>query len=97
MHTIVEAGNLTHEELELIRAAVANQGVLVVEVHADTHGRAVCAGRRKFFDPADGTVAQNYISKLGRLRQLELIRESGSRNRYELTNFGWNLSRQIAR
>jgi hypothetical protein len=97
MHTIVDARNLSEEEQELIRAAVANQGVLEVATRAEMHGRAVVAGRKKFFDPKDPAVAEHYYSLLARLKELELIHEAADVKAYELTNFGWQLSRNIAR
>ena len=75
MHLIVDARNLTSAEQELIRAAVGNQGVLEVATRAETHGRAVVAGRKRFFDPKDRSVAAEYISLLARLKELELIHE----------------------
>lgn len=97
MHTIVEASNLSQAEQDLIRAAVGNQGVLEVAIRADTRGRAVFAGRKKFFDPADRSVAEHYVSLLARLKAMELIHEAASKNAYELTNFGWQLSRKLGR
>jgi hypothetical protein len=97
MHTIVEASNLTEAEQDLIRAAVVNQGLLEVATRAETHGRAVVAGRKKFFDPKDRAVAEHYISLLSHLKAMELIHESASKNAYELTNFGWQLSRKLGR
>ncbi len=97
MHTIVEAGNLTEAEQDLIRAAVVNQGLLEVATRSETHGRAVVAGRKKFFDPKDRSVAEHYVSLLARLKSMELIHEAASKNAYELTNFGWQLSRKLGR
>ncbi len=97
MHTIVEASNLTVAEQDLIRAAVVNQGVLEVVVRTETHGRAVVAGRKKFFDPKDRTVAEHFISLLAHLKAMELIHETADKNAYELTNFGWQLSRKLGR
>lgn len=97
MHLIADAHNLTEAEQELIRAAVGNQGVLEVAVRAETRGRAVIAGRKRFFDPKDRTVAEHYISLLSRLKELELIHEAANKKAYELTNFGWQLSRNLCR
>jgi len=97
MHLIADAHNLTEEEQELIRAAVGNQGVLEVAVRAEMHGRAVVAGRKRFFDPKDRNVAERYISLLSRLKELELIHEAANKKAYELTNFGWQLSRNLCR
>jgi hypothetical protein len=97
MHTIVEVENLTTEEQELVRAAVLNQGVLEIATRAETHGRAIVAGRKKFFDPKDRSVAEQYISLLTHLKAMELIHEAANKNAYELTNFGWQLSRKLGR
>jgi hypothetical protein len=97
MHTIVEVENLTDREQELVRAAVVNQGVLEIANRAETHGRAIVAGRKKFFDPQDRAVAEQYISLLANLKAMELIHEAASKNAYELTIFGWQLSRKLGR
>jgi len=97
MHLIADAHNLTEAEQELIRAAVGKQGVLEVAVRAEMHGRAVVAGRKRFFDPKDRTVAERYISLLSRLKELELVHEAANKKAYELTNFGWQLSRNLGR
>ena len=97
MHIIADACDLTVAEQELIRAAVANQGMLEVVTRAEMHGRAVVAGRKRFFSPADRSVAAQYLSLLVRLKELELIHEVANKNAYELTNFGWQLSRKLGR
>jgi hypothetical protein len=97
MHVISDVQSLTEPEQELLRAAIANQGVLEVVTRAELHGRAVVAGRRKFFDPADRTVAENYLSLLNRLKEVELLHEGANKRVYELTNFGWQLSRKLGR
>jgi hypothetical protein len=97
MHLVVDARNLTAEEQELIRAAVGNQGVLEVAMRAETQGRAVVAGKKKFFDPKDRAVAARYISLLSRLKELELVQAVSNKHAYELTNFGWQLSRKLGR
>jgi hypothetical protein len=97
MHLIADAHELTDAEQELIRAAIGNQGVLEVAVRPETHGRAVVAGRKKFFDPKDRSVAEHYLSLLARLKDLELVHEAANKKAYELTNFGWQLSRRLGR
>ena len=97
MHVIADAHDLSEAEQELIRAAVANQGVLEIALRAGMHGRAVVAGKKKFFDPRDRSVAEHYISRMARLKDLELIHEVADRKAYELTNFGWQLSRKLGR
>lgn len=97
MHTIIDVDHLTEPERELIRAAVGNQGVLEIVSRAQTRGRAIVAGRKTFFDPQDRSVADHYISLISRLKEMELIHEVASKNAYELTNFGWQLSRRLGR
>jgi hypothetical protein len=97
MHSIVDAHELTSAEQDLICAAVGNHGVLEIVTRAETYGRAIVAGRKRFFDPKDRSVAAQYISLLARLKELELIHEVAGRQAYELTNFGWQLSRNLAR
>jgi hypothetical protein len=97
MHSIIDASGLSDAEQALLRGAVANQGVLAIESRAETHGRAVIAGRKKFFDPKDRSVAEHYISLLARLKEMELIHEAANKKAYELTNFGWQLSRKLGR
>lgn len=97
MHLVADAKSLTDAEQELIRAAVANQGVLELAMRAETHGWAVVAGRKKFFDPKDRSVAERYMGLLAHLKELELIHEAANRKAYELTNVGWQLSRRLAR
>jgi hypothetical protein len=97
MHNVIDVCELSLQEQELLRAAANNQGMLQIVVRADTRGQAVCAGRKKFFDPADRTVAQHYISLVAHLKEFQLLQESTTRNSYELTNFGWQLSRKLGR
>lgn len=97
MHSIVEVENLSEQEQELVRAAMLNQGVLEVAMRAEMHGRAIVAGRKRFFDPRDRGVADQYIGLLANLKAMELIHEAANKNAYELTNFGWQLGRKLGR
>jgi hypothetical protein len=97
MHSIVDVGQLTTEEQNLIRAAAQNQGVLEVVMRPSLHGWAVVAGQKKFVDRNDQTVAQRYISLLVHLKEMELIHEVANKKAYELTNFGWQFSRKLGR
>lgn len=97
MHSIVEVENLTEQEQELVQAAMLNEGVLEVAMRAETHGRAIVAGRKRFFDPRDRSVAERYIALLANLKAMELIHEAANKNAYELTNFGWQLGRKLRR
>jgi hypothetical protein len=95
MHTIHDASELSLVKQELLHAAAANGGVLNVETRCETHGWAVRAGRKRFFDPADLELAPRYVAEVPHLVQMQLIREFGSKNCYELTNFGWQLVRKL--
>jgi hypothetical protein len=97
MHTVVDIQALSEAERELIRAAVGNRGMLAVESRAETHGQAVVAGRKKFFDPKNSAVAAEYVALLGHLKELELFHEAANKKAYELTNFGWQVSRKQCR
>jgi hypothetical protein len=97
MHTILDARNLSEAEQNLIRAAVGNQGVLEIVTGTATRGRAVVAGRTKFFDPNDRSLADQHLRLLSRLIECSLFREVSNRNAYELTNVGWQLSRNLGR
>lgn len=97
MHTIVDVERLTEQERELIRAAVNNQGMLEIVSRAETRGRAIVAGRKKFFDPQNPAFADQYISLLSHLKEMELVHEVSNKTAYELTNFGWQLSRSLGR
>jgi hypothetical protein len=96
MHTIAKPAELTGEESALLAAAAENRGRLNIEVRVETHGRAACTKVKKFFDPDDRSVAERYISAVCHLEQLRLVRQSGGRNAFELTNFGWLISRKLA-
>jgi hypothetical protein len=97
MHNIADAQMLTDAEQELIRAAVGNQGVLEVVTRAEMRGRAIVAGQKRFFSRSDPAVAAHYLSLLTRLKELELVHEVANKHAYELTNFGWQLSRKLGR
>ena len=95
MHTVTDPKDLTPQQIELVAAAAENQGRLNVCVKADTHGRAVRGKKAKFFDPNDRRVAAQYIDLLSELEKLLLLRQAGRRDTYELTNFGWLVSRKL--
>jgi hypothetical protein len=97
MHTMVEVDNLTAAEQELIRAAVGNQGLLEVVNRIECRGRAIVAGKRKFFDPSDRSVADDYLALLPRLQAMALIQLAADKKGYELTNVGWQFSRKLGR
>ncbi len=96
MHTVAQPESLTAEQKELVGAASANSGQLSVKVSTKTRGRAVCANRKSFFDSDDPSVALRYIEAVQSLVELHLLRESGERANYELTNSGWEISHQLS-
>jgi hypothetical protein len=96
MHTVTQPESLTAEQKDLVGAASADSGQLSVKVSSKTRGRAVCANRKSFFDSDDPSVALRYIEAVHSLVELRLVRESGRRSNYELTNFGWQLSNKIS-
>ena len=96
IHTVFQPESLTAEQKELVGAASANSGQLCEKVSASTLGRAVCAGSKSFFDSDDPSVALLYIEAVQSLVELHLLRESGDRANYELTNFGWEISHKLS-
>jgi hypothetical protein len=92
---IQDVCELSLVEQELLQAAATNGGMLFVETRCETQGWAVRAGRRKFYDPADRELAPRYVAEVPRLVELQLVREFGTKNCYELTNFGWQLARKL--
>lgn len=56
-------------------------------------GRTVCAGRQTFFEINDPEYALRYLEAVRCLVEQQLLREAGKRDRFELTNGGWQLSR----
>jgi hypothetical protein len=95
MHAIQDVSELSAIEQELLHAAAANGGMLHVETRCETHGWAVRAGRKRFFDPANLDYSAKYVAEVPQLVELQLVREFGTKNCYELTNFGWHLAREL--
>lgn len=93
--TISDPSELNIQQQEIIVAAMDNQGRFEIASRADTRGKAVRAKEVKFFDPNDPEVARTYISTVKDLERLLFVRETGSRNNYELTNFGWLIGRKL--
>jgi predicted transcriptional regulator len=95
MHTVTDPSELTREQIELIHAAANNRGSLRVSVRATTKGKAISGKQITFFDPHDPHVAESYIESLHQLEHLLLLQQRGQRANYELTNFGWQMSRKL--
>lgn len=97
MHTIPDPESLQPEERVVIESAARNRGAFEIATKADTRGPAVRAGDAKLYDPHDPDYARRCRDAVPRLISLQLVREIGGRKRYELTNFGWQLSRNLTR
>lgn len=97
MHTVINVCELSTTEQELLRAAAENEGVLQAASRAETRGRAIQAGRIRFFSPTDRDVAERYLAALPSLVDLQLLRDGTRKDTFELTNFGWQLVRKLGR
>jgi len=95
MNVISDPKSLSDEQRTLIAAAAKNGGRISIAVRSDTNGRAVRTKTERFFDPEDPAVAARYIEDLTELKRMLLLREAGRDRNYELTNFGWLLSRKV--
>lgn len=96
MHAISDPEELNLEQRELISAAAENRGRLAVRTQASTQGRAVFGKHRTFFDVDDREFATRFVETLPTLEKLLLMRQAGGRGEYELTNFGWQISRKLS-
>jgi hypothetical protein len=95
MHVITDPSLLSPEQQELILAATANRGMLQICNRSNTHGRAVCTKSEIFSDADDREIAQRYLHAVRELEKYLLIRQAQTRDHYELTNCGWQISRKV--
>ncbi|MCA9236038.1 MAG: AAA family ATPase [Planctomycetales bacterium] len=95
MHTVVDPQSLQPEEQSVVELAAANRGSLEVSSRSDTRGLAVRGGKQALFKPDDPSYSRRCCDAVSRLIELQLIRQAGGKNRFELTNFGWELSRKL--
>ena len=95
MHVISDPSQLSDDQSTLISAAASNKGELQITIRSDTHGRAVCTKKDAFCDPEDREVAASYIRVVQELERLMLLRSGQSKGIFELTNFGWQISRKL--
>lgn len=95
MHTICAPESLEPAEQAVVAFAAENRGAIEVANRSDTRGPAVRCGRLKLYDPQDPSYAKQCCESIRRLVELQLLRESGKPKHYELTNFGWQLSRKL--
>jgi hypothetical protein len=78
-----------------LRIAGRNGGKVEISNRSDTHGPAVRAGKDKLYDQQDPTYAQNCCEAVSTLIELQLLRTGESPKHYELTNYGWQISRKL--
>ncbi len=95
MHTIEHPETLPAEEQAIVQMAAKNRGVFEIASRSDTKGPAVRSGNDKLFDAADAAYAMRCCEAIPRLIELQLARQAGGPRRFELTNFGWQLSRNL--
>ena len=95
MHVITDPSLLSPDQQELVMAAATNRGKLQICNRNNTHGRAVCTKSFAFCAAEDREVAQRYLHALRDLERYLLLREAQARETYELTNFGWQISRKL--
>ena len=95
MHTIVDPQTLQPTEQDVVRIAGRNGGMLEVANRSDTRGPAVRSGKDKLYDPHDPTYARRCCEAIPRLVDLQLLRIGNAPKHFELTNFGWQLSRKL--
>ena len=95
MHVITDPSLLSPDQQELVMAAATNRGKLQICNRSNTHGRAVCTKSSAFCAAEDREVAQRYLHALRDLERYLLLREAQARETYELTNFGWQISRKL--
>ena len=95
MHVITDPSQLSPAQQELIKAAAHNRGKMQICNRSNTHGRAICTKSTTFSDADNREVAQRYLRALRDLERTLLMRQAQARETYELTNFGWQISRKL--
>ena len=96
MHSIPDTESLQPEEQEVVEAAAANRGSFQIVTRPETRGPVIQAGQKKLFQKDQPAFAKRCCESVSRLIELQLVRETGGQKRYELTNFGWQLSRKLS-
>lgn len=95
MHTVATPESLDAQERAVIEAAAKNRGIVEIVSRSTTRGIAVCANKTELYDPDDSSYAQACLDALPRLVEYLLLRQDGRPTRFELTNFGWEISRKL--
>lgn len=95
MHSLKAPESLTPEEQAVLELAAQNRGGLEIANRSDTRGLAVRGGKHKLYDPQDMDYAKKCCDAVPRLVEWQLLRSANKPRHYELTNFGWQLSRKL--
>ncbi len=95
MHTLEHSQDLQPEAQAVVQIAAKNRGAFEIASRSDTRGPAVRSGNDKLHDPNDETYAMRCCEAIPQLVELQLVRQAGGPKRFELTNFGWQLSRNL--
>jgi len=95
MHTVLDPQLLQPEERAIVEVAANNRGTFEIASRSDTRGPAVRAGKEKLYDPSDESYAERCCAAVENILELQLARRSGTPKHFELTNFGWQLSRKL--
>ncbi len=95
MHTLTAPESLSQEEQDVLELAAQNRGCLEIASRSDTRGAAVRSGKHKLYNPQDPDYAKNCCEAVSQLVELQLLRSGTKTKHYELTNFGWQLSRKL--
>jgi hypothetical protein len=95
MHTIATPESLQPAEQDVLRIAGRNGGKVEISNRSDTRGPAVRAGKEKLYNEHDPSYAQKCCEVISSLIELQLLRTGAVPKQYELTNFGWQISRKL--
>jgi len=96
MHTIASVESLSSAERDVLKIAGRNGGTVEVSSRSDTRCRAaVRAGQEKLYDSNNPAYAQDCCDSIPKLIELQLLRSGTIPKHYELTNFGWQISRKL--
>jgi len=95
MHTLKAPESLNPEEQAVLELAAQNCGGLEIANRSDTRGPAVRGGRNKLYNLKDLDYAKKCCDAVCRLVDWQLLRTSSKPKHYELTNYGWQLSRKL--
>lgn len=95
VHTIATPESLSPAQQDVVRIAGRNGGKIEISSRSDTHGPAVRSGKEKLYNPQDPTYAHHCCDAVPALIELQLLRTGSLPKHFELTNFGWQISRKL--